>query len=107
MDEQIPGDATQNDSAVSPMRTTLTFDPRDLIPTPIFCATPDGRMVWMNASAEALTGRTPQDLPGTSFAEFFPPDRRAQTARAFVRLRKKAGRDFYVEAPITDSSGAA
>src|SRR5262245_38756262 len=86
--------------------STLTFDPRDLIPTPIFCATPAGRMVWMNAAAETLTGRKPDELPGTTFAEFFPAHLRRAIARDFVRHHRHGERDFYVEAPIADCTSA-
>jgi PAS domain S-box-containing protein len=106
MDEPMQGNATPNDSADAPIRTTLTFDPRDLIPTPIFCATPDGRMVWMNAAAEALTGLEPKDLAGTSFAEFFPAHQRRSIARKFLGQHRTGQRDFYVEAPVTDRFGA-
>ena len=52
MDEPTSQDANVSDGSAAPAPNTLSFDPRDLIPTPIFCASPEGRLVWMNAAAE-------------------------------------------------------
>jgi PAS domain S-box-containing protein len=99
MDEFKSQDAAPAGPAPS-QPIALTFDPRDLIPTPIFCATPDGRLVWMNAAAETLTGRDAKSIAGQPFSALFPEDRRLTFARPFLRMRRQGLTDFYVEAPI-------
>jgi len=100
MEDQTSQDATRSEGSPPPASAALSFDPRDLIPTPIFCATPDGRLVWMNAAAEQLTGRLAPAIAGEPFSSMFPEEGRRSIARQFIRKRRQGVRDFYVEAPI-------
>ena len=100
MEDPTSQDATKSEASPPPASTALSFDPRDLIPTPIFCATPDGRMVWMNAAAEVLTGQLAPAISGQPFSALFPEEGRRSIARQFIRKRRQGVRDFYVEAPI-------
>jgi PAS domain S-box-containing protein len=100
MEEPNSQDATRSDGSPAPASAALSFDPRDLIPTPIFCANAEGRLVWMNAAAEQLTGRLAPAISGQSFATLFPESTRTRTARQFVRMRRRGDKDFYLEAPL-------
>ena len=100
MEDPTSQDATKSEPSPPPASTALSFDPRDLIPTPIFCATPDGRMVWMNAAAEQLTGELAPAIAGQPFSALFPEEGRRSIARQFIRKRRRGVRDFYIEAPI-------
>jgi PAS domain S-box-containing protein len=104
MDDPNSQDATTSERSGAPVPTALSFDPRDLIPTPIFCASHDGRLVWMNAAAEQLTGRLAPAIAGEPFSVLFPEHGRRQIARQFVRMRRKKTRDFYIEAPLLTGS---
>ena len=101
MDEPTSQDATRSEGSAPPATNALSFDPRDLIPTPIFCATPDGRLIWMNAAAEQLTGRLAPAISGEPFTALFPEEGRRSIARRFIRNRRKKVTDFYLEAPIS------
>jgi len=102
MEEPTSQDATGSDGSPAPAPATaaLSFDPRDLIPTPIFCANAEGRMVWMNAAAEQLTGRLAPAVSGQPFSIMFPESTRTRTTRQFVRMRRRGDKDFYLEAPL-------
>src|SRR5689334_16377368 len=104
MDEPTSQDATRSEGSPPPATNALSFDPRDLIPTPIFCATPDGRLVWMNAAAEQLTGRLAPAISGEPFTMLFPEEGRRNIARRFIRNRRKKQTDFYLEAPISTTA---
>lgn len=104
MDDPNSQDATTSERSGAPVPTALSFDPRDLIPTPIFCASQDGRLVWMNAAAEQLTGRLAPAIAGEPFSVLFPEHGRRQIARQFVRMRRKKTKDFYIEAPLLTGS---
>jgi PAS domain S-box-containing protein len=106
MDEMASQDANRSEGSAPPATSALSFDPRDLIPTPIFCATPDGRLVWMNAAAEQLTGQLAPAISGQPFTSLFPEEGRRSIARRFIRNRRKNVTDFYVEAPITTKDDA-
>ena len=102
MEEPTSQDATRSDGspAPAPVTAALSFDPRDLIPTPIFCANAEGRMVWMNAAAEQLTGRLAPAVSGQPVSIMFPESTRTRTTRQFVRMRRRGDKDFYLEAPL-------
>lgn len=101
MDEKASQDAIRSEGSPPPATSALSLDPRDLIPTPIFCATPDGRLVWMNAAAEQLTGRLAPAISGEPFTCLFPEEGRRSIARRFIRNRRKKVTDFYLEAPLS------
>jgi PAS domain S-box-containing protein len=107
MDEPTSQDANVSDGSPAPAPNTLSFDPRDLIPTPIFCASPEGRLVWMNAAAEALTGRAASTIAGEPFSILFPEENRIRIARQFLRQRRQGAREFYVEAPLATGTADA
>ena len=92
MDEPTSQDANESDGSAAPAPNNLSFDPRDLIPTPIFCASPEGRLVWMNAAAEALTGRAAGTIAGEPFSILFPEESRIRIARQFLRQRRSGAR---------------
>jgi PAS domain S-box-containing protein len=100
MDDPNSQDANRSERSAAPASTALSFDPRDLIPTPIFCASDRGRLVWMNAAAEQLTGRLAPEVSGESFAVLFPEADRRRVVRAFARMRRQGLKDFYLEAPL-------
>ena len=83
------------------------FDPRDLIPEPIFCVSGEGWVLWMNKAAEELIGRTVQDMVGHSFATVFPESDRRRMVRPFLRNRRHKNRDFYCEIPIPSTRGGS
>ncbi|HEV8480772.1 MAG TPA: response regulator [Candidatus Eisenbacteria bacterium] len=83
------------------------FDPRDLIPEPIFCISGEGWVLWMNAAAEELTGMSCKDLVGHSFASVFPETERRRMVRPFLRNRRQKSRDFYCEIPIPSARGGS
>jgi PAS domain S-box-containing protein len=83
------------------------FDPRDLIPEPIFCVSGEGWVLWMNAAAEELIGRSVKDMVGHSFATVFPESDRRRMVRPFLRNRRKKNRDFYCEVPIPSARGGS
>src|SRR5262245_35332607 len=82
---------------------TGAFDPRDLIPTPIFLFSADGWILWANAAAERLVGRPLTALRGESFAILFPSALRQCHVRAILRHHRQAPLDFYLEVPIRTS----
>jgi PAS domain S-box-containing protein len=83
------------------------FDPRDLIPTPIFLCTIEGRIAWVNAAAEQLLGRSASELAGESFATIFPAEDGLRRARAIVRHHLSGETDFESEAPLATRHEAA
>ncbi|MEO6462433.1 MAG: histidine kinase dimerization/phospho-acceptor domain-containing protein, partial [Candidatus Eisenbacteria bacterium] len=101
MDERTSQEATPSRGASAPAPAgSPAFDPRDLIPTPLFCVSPEGRLVWMNAAAEALTGRHPASLAGDPFTVLLPEESRRKAARHIVRQRRQGVTDYYFETPI-------
>ena len=98
-------------AAAAPVENTSApaarFDPRDLIPEPIFCVSGEGWVLWMNAAAEELIGRSVKDMVGHSFATIFPESDRRRMVRPFVRNRRKKNRDFYCEIPIPSARGGS
>jgi PAS domain S-box-containing protein len=99
MDDRTSQEATPPRAAVT-SAASPSFDPRDLIPTPIFCASPEGRLAWMNAAAESLTGRHAAAVAGEPFSCLFPDEWKLKAARAILRERRRGRTEFYIEAPI-------
>ena len=62
-----------------------TFDPRDLVPEPIFCLDGDGRLIWVNHAAETLSGYSAAQLLGQAFTMLLAPSKRQSLASFFVR----------------------
>jgi PAS domain S-box-containing protein len=60
------------------------FDPRDLVPEPIFCCDQEGRLIWVNHAAEKLTGYGTSQLLGRPFAMLIAPTRRRRLTRHFI-----------------------
>lgn len=100
-DTQAPATPTENNAPAA------RFDPRDLIPEPIFCVSGEGWVLWMNAAAEELIGRSVKDMVGHSFATVFPESDRRRMVRPFLRNRRKKNRDFYCEIPIPSARGGS
>ena len=106
MDAHSPHDAhrpTGSDASAS----SPSFDPRDLVPEPLFCCDPEGRLIWMNSAAEHLTNRPAAELLQQSFATLFPFEDRQRFVRRLMRYHRRGAIDFYVEAPITRGLGPA
>ncbi len=99
MDDRTSQEATPQRAATTPTAGP-SFDPRDLIPTPIFCASPEGRLAWMNGAAESLTGRHAASVAGESFTCMFPDEWKRKVARSMLRERRQGRTEFYLEAPI-------
>lgn len=101
MDERTSQEATPSRGASAPAPASPpAFDPRDLIPTPLFCVSPEGRLVWMNAAAEALTGRHPASVAGDAFTVLLPEESRRRAARHIARRRRQGVTEYYFETPI-------
>ncbi len=75
-------------------------DVRDLVPNPILCAGPDGRIAWINAAAAELLGRPASAIMGESFANLIPREGRGRHLRAILRARRGPARDSYFEIPL-------
>jgi PAS domain S-box-containing protein len=74
------------------------FDPRDLVPEPLFCLDGDGRLIWVNNAAEKLSGYEASQLIGQPFAMLITPSKRRRLTSYFMRhlhLREEpeCGRD--------------
>ena len=102
MDDRTSQEATPSVGAPAPgaAAASPSFDPRDLIPTPLFCVSPDGRLVWMNAAAEALTGRHAAGVAGDPYTSLFPEETRLNAARYVIRQRRRGHSEYYFETPI-------
>lgn len=61
------------------------FDPRDLVPEPIFCLDGEGRLIWVNHAAETLSGYTAAQLIGQSFTMLLSPSKRQSLSSYFIR----------------------
>lgn len=62
-----------------------TFDPRDLVPEPIFCLDGEGRLIWVNHAAETLSGYTAPQLIGQFFGMLLAPSKRRSLCSYFIR----------------------
>jgi PAS domain S-box-containing protein len=113
MEGPTPERSTVSDSpAIStpsetPAAPTARFDPRDLIPEPIFCVSGEGWVLWMNAAAEELVGKSVKEMVGHSFASVFAESERLRMVRPFLRNKRKGNRDFYCEIPIPSARGGS
>jgi len=81
------------------------FDPRDLVPEPLFCCDTEGRLVWMNGAAEQLTGHPASGLTGQPLTILLPFEDRRRLVRALLRRHRSGVKDFYLEAPIVTGQG--
>jgi len=61
------------------------FDPRDLVPEPIFCLDGEGRLIWVNNAAETLSGYTAAQLIGQPFSMLLAPSKRHSLSSYFIR----------------------
>ena len=57
----------------------------DAAPDVIFCVDDKGRLVWLNAAADTLTGAKGSDLLGRSFSKLVPTPHRGHIARRFLK----------------------
>ena len=81
------------------------FDPRDLVPEPIFCCDAEGRFVWVNHAAEKLTGYTPSQLLGQPFAMLIAPSKRRRLVSFFLRSHRKDQVESERDVPILTKEG--
>ena len=113
MDEhtpQMPGrnpdaDANRNAPRDAVQAAASSFDPRDLVPEPLFCCDADGRLVWLNSAAEVLTGNAAHELVGQTFPILFPYADRKRITRFFLRQHLNGIKEFYYEAPVESGLG--
>jgi PAS domain S-box-containing protein len=80
-----PEGAGTPDAAASASVKGATFDPRDLVPEPIFCLDGEGRIIWLNHAAEQLSGYSATQLVGQSFAALIAPTKRQRLSKYFIR----------------------
>jgi PAS domain S-box-containing protein len=114
MDEHTPkpparnpaGDRSRSGSPGSG-EMTGSFDPRDLVPEPLFCCDEQGRLAWVNRAAEQLVGDSVASLTGQSFAKLFPSGDRSRLTRFVLRRYKKKVGDYRFEAPLLAAQGGA
>ena len=101
-DRSFPDDAgrTPRNSHETPI-----FDPRDLVPEPLFCCDAEGRLVWLNHAAEQLTGNSAHELTGQTFPILFPFSDRERLTRLVLRRVKKGVPEFSLEAPVVSAMG--
>jgi PAS domain S-box-containing protein len=80
------------------------FDSRDLVPDPLFCCDAEGRFVWLNSAASALTGYAHSELIGQSFAALIAP---GQRRRVVIHLRRALheAATTYCEVPVVARDG--
>ena len=81
------------------------FDPRDLVPEPIFCCDAEGRFVWVNHAAEQLTGYTPSQLLGQPFAMLIAPSKRRRLSSFFLRSERRERDESERDVPILTKEG--
>jgi PAS domain S-box-containing protein len=81
------------------------FDPRDLVPEPIFCCDAEGRFVWVNHAAEKLTGYTPSQLLGQPFAMLIAPSKRRRLASFFLRSDRRERDESERDVPVLTKEG--
>jgi PAS domain S-box-containing protein len=114
MDEQSPKPPARNPAgdkshpsgpASSPI--SGSFDPRDLVPEPLFCTDEQGRLAWVNRAAEQLVGDSVASLSGQLFPALFPAEDRSRLTRLVLRRYKKQVGDYRFEAPLLSAQGGA
>ncbi|HUK65027.1 MAG TPA: response regulator, partial [Dongiaceae bacterium] len=112
MDELSPKparDPALDRSGTEPASSAITgsFDPRDLVPEPLFCCDDQGRLAWVNHAAEELVGGSVASLTGQSFPVLFPTSDRTRLTRLVLRRYKKNTGDYRFEAPLLSAQGGA
>jgi PAS domain S-box-containing protein len=107
MDAHSPQDSHRPAGSDAQNAPSASFDPRDLVPEPLFCCDAEGRLIWMNGAAEQLTNRPAAELLHQSFATLFPFEDRQRFVRRLLRHHRRGAVDFYVEAPIARGFGSA
>src|SRR6185295_3592483 len=117
VDEASPGapdpsrDASQEASPSPPARASgpnglggraqaTAFDPRDLVPEPIFCCDSDGRFVWVNNAAEKLTGYSTVQLLGQPFSMLIAPTNRRRLTTFFIRQHLREAVESERDVPL-------
>jgi two-component system, sensor histidine kinase and response regulator len=82
------------------------FDPRDLVPEPIFCLDGEGRLIWLNHAAEKLSGYTAVQLLGQPFAMLIAPPKRRRLTNYFIRhLHLKEEPECEYDVPLLARDG--
>jgi two-component system, sensor histidine kinase and response regulator len=81
------------------------FDPRDLVPEPIFCCDADGRFVWVNHAAEKLTGYATVQLLGQPFSMLIAPSKRRRLVSFFVLRHRRDQEESERDVPILTREG--
>ena len=81
------------------------FDPRDLVPEPIFCCDADGHFVWVNNAAEKLTGYTTVELLGQPFSMLISSTNRRKLSTFFIRQHLREAVESERDVPILTREG--
>jgi PAS domain S-box-containing protein len=100
-------DTTPAAAASAPAGAPFSFDPRTLVPEPLFCCDADGWIVWLNQAAEELTGHGAHALVGYAFPALFPTADRSRLFRFFARRHLRGEREFCCEVPLLTAAGRA
>jgi len=106
MEENPSLDSKQDTSAnLATQKVAFYFDPRDLVPEPLFCCDIEGWILWLNRAAEQLLGRAAHELIGNTFAQLFPPEDRSRSALHLVRQHWRGVTESYWETTLVSASG--
>jgi len=81
------------------------FDPRDLVPEPIFCCDAEGRFVWVNSAAEKLTGYGAAQLLAQPFAMLMAPTHQRRLSSYFIRRHLREVVESERDVPLLTRDG--
>ena len=84
---------------------TTAFDPRDLVPEPIFCCDAEGRFVWVNSAAEKLTGYGSAQLLAQSFSLLLAPTHQRRLSLFFIRRHLREVVETERDVPLLTRDG--
>ena len=101
-----PDKAGSDKPAVASPTKGAAFDPRDLVPEPIFCLDGEGRLIWVNHAAEKLSGYTAAQLVGQPFATLIATTKRRRLSSYFIRhLHVAEAAECEHDVPLLKSDG--
>jgi PAS domain S-box-containing protein len=105
--ERNPKGTGSEPTGASASAKGAAFDPRDLVPEPIFCLDGDGRLIWVNHAAEKLSGYEAAQLIGQPFAMLITPTKRRRLTSYFMRhLHLREEPECERDVPLLTRSGS-